>query len=79
MRKQAIKLACEEVAEEVINLQMFHDDNNMDNVLVTVKNKQVVAARIVDYGGESVFHTKKSISKEVVIAYCEKEALQWWK
>ncbi|KIK66529.1 hypothetical protein GYMLUDRAFT_239464 [Collybiopsis luxurians FD-317 M1] len=79
MRKQAIELACQKVAEDAVDLQIYHDDNNMDNVLVTVRNKQVTSARIVGYGAERLFHVEKGVRKEDVAAYCEKETLSQWK
>ncbi|KIK52449.1 hypothetical protein GYMLUDRAFT_49945 [Collybiopsis luxurians FD-317 M1] len=77
MKKQAINLMCEEAWED-IKLGMYHFDNQAGNTVVVVKGKKVESAKIVDYGGDYVFHVREGVKKEVVIAFCQKEAAQFW-
>ncbi|KIK66520.1 hypothetical protein GYMLUDRAFT_239457 [Collybiopsis luxurians FD-317 M1] len=73
MKKMTHKLVCQEVAQDAVALQMYHSDNKIGNVLVTVKNKKVISAKVIDYGGENVFTVTKPVTKDQVIAYCRSE------
>ncbi|KIK55643.1 hypothetical protein GYMLUDRAFT_99440 [Collybiopsis luxurians FD-317 M1] len=70
MTKQAIQLLCEEVAKEAVDLQMYHADNNMQNVLVIVANKKIVSAQIVDYDGDFVYDVKQGAQKANIKRFC---------
>ncbi|KIK66437.1 hypothetical protein GYMLUDRAFT_934122 [Collybiopsis luxurians FD-317 M1] len=72
MRKEALELMCEELAQEAVEKLMYHADNNIANLMVVVKNKKIVSARVVDYGGDAVYHVKQGVKKEDVKAFCLK-------
>ncbi|KAJ3798066.1 hypothetical protein GGU11DRAFT_782558 [Lentinula aff. detonsa] len=65
---QRKKSICEQVAEDALKFLVFHDDNNVDNVLVTVDGESL-KVELVGYGGAYMV-IDKSIPKETIYKAC---------
>ncbi|KIK66329.1 hypothetical protein GYMLUDRAFT_38142 [Collybiopsis luxurians FD-317 M1] len=75
---EVIALICEEAAEEAVSKHMYHSDNHNENVVVVIKDKKVVSAKLVDYEGDRVYHVKPGVSKDEVKKYCSEMTKDFW-
>jgi len=49
MREHLMELTCDEVARLATTKYLFHEDNNLNNVLVTFKDKSIDSVNVIDW------------------------------